>query len=524
MTSVSLILIAGVASFFAFAPFGQFYLAWVAAVPVLWLVATSRSWWTAAVMGYGYGVVYFGGNLWYLWYIGLFPLLGAMFYLAFYPALFALLWRPMAKRGGLTAVVGGAVTWVAIDWIRAHVLTGLPYVFLGHAQHPVPALTQIADATGVHGVTFLVLLLNGLVWQAIVHRGRMKPVLPTAGVVGAVAAAVLVYGWFRLAERDFQEGPRVMLLQPHFELLNTEAVDDVALINWLAGETVAAMRRQESPIDLVVWPESSVPPLNPETRGLSFAGKYGGLIRETHELLRQLSDSGPSLMIGGSYRSDWRPDGDRLKSFDKRNSVYFYEDGEQSTLRYDKQHLFPFGEYIPFGEQPVPIRWMHGFFQLFNPWGEDHSLTEGTEDTVFEVAGVRIIAPICFEDIVARRVRDLAYDGATKRADLLVNVTNDGWFRGNQMAQHLQAAAFRSIENRIPTARSVNNGVSAIIDPDGRVRSFVPAATEGSVVGPVLLDSRSTLYGRFGDLFAYLCLVATAGFTIIGTISRRTAP
>ncbi|MEM1013451.1 MAG: apolipoprotein N-acyltransferase [Planctomycetota bacterium] len=570
-TSIGGIAIAGLASVLAYAPFDQFYLAWIAAVPVLWLVANSRTAWSAAGTGFAFGLVYFGTNLWYLWYIGPLPLLGAVLYLALFPMMFAVFWRPMARRRDVWSVVTAAAMWVAIDWLRAVLPFGLPYVFLGHAQSPMLAMTQIADIAGVYGITFWVLLVNGIVWLAIEHRGQksawsrsslrhpersrgtspdgdradqarsfdslrslrmtdqgapcslLRSLTPTLAMILATTIALASYGTWRLAERDFKPGPNVALLQPHFELLNTEPVDGAALIQWLAAETSRAVTNSTEPVDLVVWPESSVSSLNEEARREMAGSQIGQVANEVHTWLSTLSSQGPDLLVGASAREGITIRDNRYVADDRFNSVFHYTSGGVADARYDKAHLFPFGEYIPFGTQPWPIVYLHDFFQLFNPWGGDHELTPGTDDTVFTIAGSRVIAPICFEDIVPPRVRDLAYDGTTKRADVLVNVTNDGWFRGNQMAQHLQAASFRSIENRIPTARSVNNGVSAIVDPDGRIRSSVPAATPGSLVGRVMLDDRTAPYGIIGDVFAYACVAATTLITLIRLIPRRTA-
>ena len=123
---------------------------------------------------------------------------------------------------------------------------------------------------------------------------------------------------------------------------------------------------------------------------------------------------------------------------------------------------------------------------------------------------MRFITPICFEDIDAGLVAKMLRGDSQKRADLLVNLTNDGWFKGAQNAQHLQAAIFRSIENRVPLVRGVNTGISAFIDSYGRVTDKIAARTEGTAVATVWLDSRYTLYTRLGDWFAWLCAIATA--------------
>ncbi len=309
-----------------------------------------------------------------------------------------------------------------------------------------------------------------------------------------------------------------MLVQPNQPLVNTEPFDDRAMLDFLFESTVEALREHED-VDLVVWPESSLPPINPASRRL-----LAGIVQDAHTAASSISSVGPALLTGGSYLGDWQPSGphlNRLRAGDRRNSVYFYEDGQQSPLRYDKTHLFPFGEYIPFRDTPPPLSWLHEFFQLFNPWGREHGLTPGEADTVFDVAGVRVVVPICFEDLFPYRCREMIFADGERRADVLVNVTNDGWFRGNQMAQHLQAAAFRSIETRTPTARSVNTGVSAIVDPLGRITHSEPAGQPGVVVGVVQMDARTPPYVLVGDAFAIACFVATHLYLIVLRLQSR---
>ena len=136
----------------------------------------------------------------------------------------------------------------------------------------------------------------------------------------------------------------------------------------------------------------------------------------------------------------------------------------------------------------------------------------------------RFVAPICFEDIVPSMVARMLHEpgsGAARRADFLVNITNDGWFRAAQMPQHLQAALFRSIEHRVATARSVNTGISGFVDPLGRVSGIVPAETEGWSAQKLLLDRRVAPYTRLGDAFPITCVAATAAVCVAGIVRNR---
>ena len=206
-----------------------------------------------------------------------------------------------------------------------------------------------------------------------------------------------------------------------------------------------------------------------------------------------------------------------------RNSAYWYTpDGGRSDQRYDKIHLVPFGEYLPFKSGFPPL---YKLFLSLSPYPEEYSLTPGNSDalTVFELKpNWRFVTPICFEDIDAELVRRMFKPiGGMKRADMIVNLTNDGWFKFNEMPQHLQAATFRSIENRVPTARSVNTGISGFIDSNGRQHDLLGSGITGSSIATLALDSRVTIYSRVGDIFAMACATVAAGLAIVSLAKWR---
>ena len=500
---------------FCFAPYGQFYLAWVWLAPLMFIAANATSWKTAAAGGYVAGLLFFLGNLWYIAYLGVGPLAGLVAYLAAYPALFALIWRPWARRNTLAAAVVAAAVWTGLEWLRGMAFTGLPYVLIGHSQSPLVHGIQVADVLGAYGVTFWVSLCGATAWAVFRHRIQLYKALPTLGLTAIVLAGVFGYGFYRVSEYEPIKGPRVMLLQPDFPLRNDAPLDELAFVQWHLDETFKTLREHDD-VDLIVWPESVAPPLNPEARR-AFSGT--GLLREqliieTHQRLRIMSRD-RAIIVGGGLGRDYET---RVAANGveyphpgfRQNAAFLYNDGDQSSETYAKRHLIPFGEFMPFRTHGPPLGWLYNVFALFHPWGEDWQLDAGDRDVAFFFGEFRAITPICFEDLLGNRVREMAYgDGGAKRADLIVNLTNDGWFRGPQMAQHLQAASFRSVETRLPTARAVNTGVSAVVDPLGRVVEALPAGETGVLVADVPLDGRWSPYGVVGDGFAVLCFVAT---------------
>jgi len=232
------------------------------------------------------------------------------------------------------------------------------------------------------------------------------------------------------------------------------------------------------------------------------------LLSTYHEQIRHLAARfHVNILVGASAREDDR----------RYNAAYLYhDDGNQNPLRYDKVHLVPFGEYIPWINSVPALK--DFFFKYISPYDFDYTLSPGDSFTVFEFyykpevdkkakAMLRVASPICYEDVDAAVCRRMVYSSkGRKRVDMLVNLTNSAWYSGlDQRPQHLQIAAMRSIENRVPMARSVNTGISAILDSLGTVRFEVRSNDqnqflEGFISDRVMSDPRNTLYGRLGCL------------------------
>ncbi len=518
----------------AFAPYGQFYLAWVGLAPWLVVVRQARSVKSAFLWSWLGGTIFFVANMWWLAYVTVPGMAALLVYLGVYWGLAALVVRgaglldELPRRwGGVTAgVFLFAAVWAGLEFVRGNLFTGLPWLYLGHTQTPVLAMCQIADALGVYGVSFYVALINGLAAMWVLEGFSLRRVVAAAGWVGVVLLAVLGYGVFRFSQETTRPGPRVLVVQPNYPQDNSgeksATADEIAVFH-LKTTRKALQAEQDAGrrVDLVVWSETMLPALNAEADQALSKTDYGSFLRELQQELGNTARRyQTALVVGGRYQGQWTVRRDQLLSADNRNSAYFYDrEGRLSSVRYDKIHLVPFGEFIPF-KQSIP--WLYHFFFSLSPYDYDYTLTAGEPDalSVFEIPGsCRLVTPICFEDIdsrlTARMFRPVS--GGGKRADLLVNLTNDGWFKANENAQHLQAAAFRSIENRVPTARSVNTGISGFVDSLGRYGELAPAGEAGTALATVALDSRLTWYTRHGDVFAGLCVgvtILTAGASI----------
>jgi apolipoprotein N-acyltransferase len=213
-------------------------------------------------------------------------------------------------------------------------------------------------------------------------------------------------------------------------------------------------------------------------------------------------------------------------------------DGQQRRERYDKMHLVPFGELVPFRNTRLHFlyRWLNRMSPFSDGGKVDYSLTPGDRKTVFEmeVEGrtYRFGTPICYEDTTPYLVREYVWSGGERRVDFLLNISNDGWFlHSHELPQHLAICVFRAVENRVSIARAVNTGISGFIDPDGRIYARVTDEAgrsfrygEGGVVGyavePIYLDPRGSVYGRIGDTFAWVCVGLSALLWLSGVFER----
>ncbi len=566
----------------AFAPASQFYLAWVGLVPWLVVLGGARSMRAAFGWSWVAGTLFFIANMWWMSAVTVPGMIGLMAILGLYwgyagvvlygagvvgsrrgaegqrgrgaegaPAPDSSAPLPLCSRATVRVLLTALVWTAAAEWFRGtwpwH---GLPWLYLGYTQSPVLAVCQSADLFGVAGLSFLIAAANAWVALWLLNRLSLRGLIPAGLVVLALFAANLAYGIYRVRTepKRWVDGPVVMVVQPNYPQSNSGekgATGDQIVEDHLRM-TMGTLGSSPG-VDLVVWSETMMPPLNKYARDYLAGSPFGAFCQQTFTAIQDLAYRfRVSVLTGGEVVGKIAEGKDGyLKLLDKSNAVYaFNRLGAMDEQVYRKIHLVPFGEFIPFKVGCPPLYKLA--VKLGPPDMDQYELTPGDEDqlTVFELRrdpqGAnadappwRYVTPICFEDIdpdiCAKMLRP--EPGTTrKRADFLVNVTNDGWFMANENPQHLQAATFRSIENRAPTARAVNTGISGFIDPLGRTSGLLAARTAGTSVGPMRLDDRVTLFTRTGQLFARVCaggtllvIAASLGGWVVGRVRRRPA-
>jgi len=393
---------------------------------------------------------------------------------------------------GLSYLLTLPVVWVVLEFLRSFMLTGFPWASLGYSQQSREILLQIADLFGVHGLSFLLVFVNVLVfqlWQCLRRRGS-EP-LPRAGLVAGflLLVAAHAYGGWRLSQSADAGAPTldVALIQGNID----QSVKWNPAYQQKTVDIYRALSREaaaETAPDLIIWPESATPFYFQEPGPLSAQVTEIPRVVDSHLLF-----GSPAYEMGlGSYRY--------------LNSAFLLSPAGVVLGRSDKVHLVPFGEYVPLG------RFLPFIDKLVSGIGD---FSPGTVNPL-PMGDGKLGVLVCFEGIFPELARDYAASGS----GLLVNITNDAWFgRSSAPYQHLAMTRFRAVENRLWVARAANTGISALIDPQGRIVARSELFTPAVVRGKVVLGGESTLYQRIGELPALL-LCALAGYWLLRTRRR----
>lgn len=479
-----------------------------------------------ALLGYVSGFVWYLGSCYWIYqtmaiYGGLGSLVAATIlllfclYLGLYHALFGWLVGVLRHRfGAQVALLLSPFVWVAVELARARI-TGFPWDLLGTAQVDNPLLTRLGPITGVYGMSFVIAFVNAL-WLVRIYlkeRRLTRPLLTAAGVLitvlyvlglgrlrtlqkqTATATATLVQENLEVGEAAKGPEPTERELLESFTYLSRHPGDRVYLgMPELSGTRLVtfASKGETQKSDLIIWPESPAPFQEDE---LSF-----------HETMSTLAAQSKTPMIVGNVAI--KRSNESGRGFTLYNSASFVDSRGNFVGRYDKIHLVPFGEYVPFrGILFFADSLLH----------EVGTFSSGDQRSLFVTNGHRYGTFICYESIFGDEVRQFVRDGA----DVLINISNDGWY-GDTSApwQHLNMARMRAIENHRWVLRATNTGVTAAIDPYGRVVEAAPRHVRTSIRVGFGYEEDMTFYTRYGDLFAYSCAAITIA-TILESLRRR---
>lgn len=394
------------------------------------------------------GFLFYLGALYWLFHVTSIGLIVICLYLALYFGIFGFLFNIFSSYKTNLSLIALPIAWVFLEYIQAHLFTGFGWILLGYSQYKNLLLIQIADFSGVYGVSFFIMMTNVAIYK--LFKKSFREILVTI----LVFLVILGYGILKLNEPEEVKDIKISVVQgniPQDIKWDPNLSDDI-LNKYIALTKDASL---DNP-SLIVWPETSFPAF------------FGSDKKPTNKLLDFVKDINTPLLIGANREED----------FEYFNSAVLISEKGIVLDKYDKIHLVPFGEYVPFSDK-FPI--LHDL--VLGQLGE---FTKGDEFTVFtltppspfsspqrgegRVRGDNFGVLICFEDIFPELAKKFVKNGA----DFIVVITNDAWY-GNSGApyQHAANSVFRAIENRIPVVRSANTGYSCFIDSYGRIYDSV---------------------------------------------------
>jgi apolipoprotein N-acyltransferase len=490
---------------FSFPPFNFSLSAWIALVP-LFVIPKDLSLKKTFILYYSSGLIFWCGHIWWLNYV---TSLGYVFlsaYLALFLGFFGLFLKLFREKIEYPLLFIAPPLWIMFEFMRTHFLISFPWSLLGYSQWQNIPLIQISSATGVYGVSFLIVMLNAaiadLILSAFAEGHGCKPVNASYKNKKSffallfsilIVACVSVYGLSAILPNDGARGGKeikISVIQGDIpqnikwsEEYSHQIVNTYAQLSIYAGI--------DPDISLIVWPETSYP-------------DYVDTESELFEKVKNLTDYLNVPLLVGAVTS---------QNNENYNSALLISSGGEIKQTYNKLRLVQFAEYIP-------LKKFLSF--LGNIFPQIGAFSKGDEYTIFQTPITDNRKPsfavlICFEDLFP----DLARNFTNEGAQFFVVITNDAHFKeSSALWQHFTHSIFRAIENRRPIVRAANNGVSGFIDCYGR--PFKILRENGKILGvrgyataQIISSDKKTFYTRFGDLFVYINIIYLVVLLII---------
>jgi apolipoprotein N-acyltransferase len=498
--------ISGVLLVLSFPRFDLSVMAWAGFIPLLsslW----KKDWRESFVSGFVFGMVYFFGTLYWVYHSinhfggisfasSIIVVLFLSAYLSLFPAVFAMLFSQVFRKTRLPALFIAPVLWVSLEFIRSYALTGFPWASIGYSQYRFLSLIQVSDISGVYGISFLVLAVNGFFADLLLLRRRLKemPLFPLSSLLAGAALLLIFmiatfgYGYWRLHQDRVGRSLVISVIQGNIEQdKKWEPIFQNEVVDIYTKLTEEALKKHPS---LIIWPETAVPFL------------FGTDTANTERLIQFQKQTETSLLFGSVLAKS-----QTAGSYELTNSAVLLDKAGNKSSVYDKIHLVPFGEY-------VPLRKVLFFVDKLVVGIGDY--VPGKQYLQSDTEIGRFSTLICYEVIFPGLVRKFYTHGG----DFMVAITNDAWF-GNTAGpyQHFGMAVFRAIENRKPLVRAANTGISGFIDSNGRILLQSDLFTRHVLTDTLKTDTSLTFYTKFGDLFSFFCLVVS--IILLGNIIPR---
>ena len=487
---------------FSFPNFEFSFLAWIALVPLLVVVARRPQPLRALILGWATGTVFFYTSCYWLTFsmihyggvptvVAYLLLVPAAIVIGIFPGVAIMIVALAIKRWGIGMVLLAPAVWTAFEWVRLGV-TGQLWNALGYSQAFYPLLLRPATWGGVYAISFLIVLVNAVLVLAVLARGAVWSIASAVLVILSLPAVILVSEKF--ATTGFPSGAphyvSVTAIQPNVPMTLVKSTDEMnqLLARHLTMSTGALNDEFSNLPRLVVWPES---PMN---------FTYGS-DRALQQVVANFTKTNRTSLLLNSL--------ERAPGDGSYNSALLVNEEGRLIAQYDKIRLMPFGEYVPLPQ------WLPGASLITGLVGE---FTPGSEYTLMPVADHRAGVFICIESAYPWIARRMTSEGA----DFLINISNDGYLGPTAvMRQHLANAIFRAVENGRPVLRVTNTGISASIRADGYVSDQTGSFTADVRTWKISPFATNTFYTKHGDLFVQLCAAATAILIVALSIGSR---
>jgi apolipoprotein N-acyltransferase len=472
-------------------PFNLGYLAWIAYVPLIIVAIREEKTLRLVIFAYIISFAYWLGNLYYIIPVTISGWAAFCAYTAILSPILILTLRFLRKKfPKIPSFLLFAILLTAAERLQGFLLGGFAWRMLAHSQYENIRLIQIADIFGAGGVSFIVAAVNGQIAEIImefIKYRKTKNFSPVkiyaySVVVIFLVIASVVYGTWRIEQYETTPKDSISFASVQSNIPQSVKISSDNEFEILHHLLEQSKQAQQVKPDLIIFPETMV-------QGM-LNHSLLSLISDSHlycrlnKTLKEYAKGNSYLLVGAMTGIPKVESNSQITLIKKYNSAYLYTpDGIQSPQRYDKIHLVPFGEFIPFRKSCPAI---YNFFMKFSPYDYDYSIDAGDEYTIFTVKtnkteqNYKFGVMICYEDTVAEIARNLVIDkNGNKKSDFLVNISNDGWFTkfenekiipSAELAQHTVVGLFRAIENRISIIRSVNTGISCAVDPLGRIK------------------------------------------------------
>ena len=546
-------------------PFGLAWIAWIAWVPFMLVCGDKISMRRLLIAAYLVGFCWWFYNLHWLYIVTSPGWLSFSLVQGLYWPVLAYCVR-FVRRKGRPLFIWAPLLFVGAEALQGYLFTGFSWYFLAHSQYEFLPLIQISDIFGALGVSVLIAMVNGVVtdWLLFNHKKHgltdVRPCHPRQcnGTFARLApwrfyytilcvlllGGACFYGHWRLSQTPayVTEGPLVGSVQPNVPANVKEEIENgPKILDDLINDSNQCI---EAGAELVVWPETMVlAAMNPQYR--LHCKEMSDPVQFHKQIIAHCQDR--CYVLFGAHAVGVGIRDGRYDITDQHNSAYLYRPDSRADLkRYDKIHLVPFGEYIPF-QKSAP--WIYKMILFLSPYDYDYNLTPGTDYTTFEMETggqtYRFGVLICYEDTDSTVTRKHILDeNGNKKCDWLVNISNDGWyvrFKNQQvlpmaeLSQRTAISVFRCIENRISLVRSVNTGISCLIEPTGAIRDQYKAGNlpenamarqgmDGWFVDTVPIDSRVTFFTRHGrwlNCVLAMFFVLNFGLTVYGSRKKK---